>query len=331
VTEGRIDLRETKVLHRMPTGSETAIVAFSANGSRPDRFHFFPLGKLVPGASTLLVRDPSDNWYNAGLPGVGQTVEEIAGRIEAELAKMGAKRVVTVGSSMGGYAAILFGCLIGAERVVALVPQTLLDPGLPHWRPAAGVELQAPDLRPFIHDAPQTTINAVFGMDDLMDIFHVRRIASAPSVRTLGLPATNHAFPKGLHQKDEYWPFVTTLIEGRVPSMCELEPKFPSGIEEQIGDLAFAWGRGERVAATNALVDMARRHPRWVPPHHALAKGLAQIPAWGEREAVLIRDVEANPGWASPCAELTSTLTEQGRIVEAEALRAVANGAPSPP
>lgn len=282
MAETSVDLPKTTVFHRMPTESETAIVAFSSHGTRPDRFHFYRLDQFVPDASKLLVRDPADNWYNTGLPGAGDTVEEIAAAIEAELAAMGVRRAITLGSSMGAYAAILFGCLIGAERVVAQSPQTLLDPGLPHWTPPAGVELQAADLRPIIRNAPRTRIDVVIGLDELMDVFHAQRITSAPSVRVLGVPESGHAFPKKLHERNEYWPFVTTLIEGKTPSACTVEPEFPPGIEEQIEDIAFAWGRGERTEAMKALAAMARRYPDWVPPRHALAKGLALMPHWGE-------------------------------------------------
>jgi pimeloyl-ACP methyl ester carboxylesterase len=279
------DLPKTTVFHRMPTESETAIVAFSSHGTRADRFHFFRLGEFVPDASKLLVRDPADSWYNAGLPGAGDTVEEIAAAIEAELAAMGARRAIAVGSSMGAYAAILFGCLIGAERVVAQSPQTLLDPGLPHWTPPAGVRLQAPDLGPIVRETPLTKVDVVIGLDELMDVFHAQRIASAPSVRVLGVPESGHAFPKKLHARDEYWPFLTALIDGETPSMCTVEPEFPPGIEQQVVDIAFAWGRGEQMEAMEALAAMARRYPEWVPPRHALAKALAHTPRRGEAGA----------------------------------------------
>jgi hypothetical protein len=321
VAETSVDLTDTAVFHRMPTESETAIVAFGSHGTRPNRFQFFRLDRFVPDASKLLVRDPACHWYNAGLPGVGNTVEEIAAAVEVELAAMDARRVITLGSSMGAYAAILFGCLIGAEQVIAQSPQTLLDPRLPHWTPPAGVGLQAPDLRPIVREARGTKIDVIIGLDELMDVFHSRRIASAPSVRVLGVPESAHAFPKKLNEKDEYWPFLTALLDGKTPSICTVEPEFPPGIEEQIRDIAFAWGRGEQTEAMTALAAMAQRYPDWVPPHHALAKALARTPRWGEEEAALLGLVQSNPGWIRPRAQLAAALIEQGRTADAEGLR----------
>jgi pimeloyl-ACP methyl ester carboxylesterase len=260
------DSQDSVVFHSTPGDSDTVIVAFSSRGAENGHFHFFELGRVVPEPAKLLVRDPSENWYNTGLPGVGDTVDDIAKRIKKEIAKLGVKRILTIGSSMGGYAAILFGCMIGAERVIALVPQTLLDPGLPQRRPPADVRLQVADLKPIISETPQTRIDLVVALNDLLDVFHAQRVASLPSVRILGLPGVGHSFGEELNEERKYYPLITDLIEGRTPSVGELQPAFETELVDQLASAAFAWGRRDRRAAIQALVPIAERYPSWTAP-----------------------------------------------------------------
>lgn len=224
--------------------SDMAIVAFSARGAYPKPFQFLGLERAFPDASRIFVRDRSDRWYNAGLPGVGDTVEAIATRLRAELERAGAKRTIAVGPSMGGYAAILFGCLIGAQRTIALAPQTLLHPGLPERVPAAAVPLQVPDLEPIVRAAPQTEVDVVVAWQDTLDVFHAQRIAHLASVRILGVMGADHNFARSLLKQGEFWPFMTGLIEGRPPEICVVDPPLQPAMTKRIAAALADWGLG---------------------------------------------------------------------------------------
>lgn len=256
---------DTPMLISTPGNAEPAIVAFSARDAKPHQFHFFHLSKFFPDSAKILVRDPSATWYNTGLPGVGDTVEELAARIRHEVAGFGAKQILTIGMSMGGYAAILFGCLTQADRAIALVPQTLLDPRFPQRCPSPDVELQVPDLRPVIRDAPMTKIDLVAAWDDLLDVFHAQRVAEFPSVRVLGVPG-EHGFLKALGDREEFWPFITELVEGDTMNVCDVKPQFAQDIIDHLGNAAFALGRGEKMAAMRILIPVAERYPDWTAP-----------------------------------------------------------------
>ena len=65
-------------------------------------------------------------WYQKGVRGIGEGVEEVADFIRDVADREGVRRIITVGNSMGGYAAILFGVLAGAEVALAFSPQTNL-------------------------------------------------------------------------------------------------------------------------------------------------------------------------------------------------------------
>jgi pimeloyl-ACP methyl ester carboxylesterase len=301
----------------MPAESEVAIVSFSAMGGGRAHFHFFRTLEPLPGISKLLVRDPLGRWYNDGLPGVGYTVEEIAERIELEVAKLGAKRVITLGSSMGGYASILFGCLIGAERAIALAPQTYLDPILPH-APSADVELQVPDLRSILRETTVTKVDLVAGWDALIDVFHAQRLAEFPQLRVLALRGYIHSFISALHSEGKLLPLVIELSEGGTPEICEVEPQITSDSEERIAATVFAVERSEWEPVVQEIAPVAERYPDWAGPNFTLGQALFNLEDWEGAEAVQARAVRANPGWTQPRTILVSAMLKRDRLGEAE-------------
>ena len=76
----------------------------------------------------LLVRDIQSQWYHRGVPGLGAHVDEVAESLRGLVRSIRPGPVWTIGQSMGGYAAILFGMLLEAERIVAFGPLSHLDP-----------------------------------------------------------------------------------------------------------------------------------------------------------------------------------------------------------
>lgn len=305
------------VFYAMPSDSRTAIVAFGAKGGGKRHFHFFKLLQPLPGLTKLLVRDPSDSWYNAGLPGAGETVGEIAGTLEGALADLGATRVVTCGSSMGGYAALLFGCMIGAERAIAIGPQTLLDPVLPH-APLANVELQVADLEPVVRDASGTAIELVVGWDSLLDIFHARRVAEHPSVRVLAMPKGHHLFLNDLNREGKLVPLITELVDGGTPDLCHVDPPLDTEAERRIGDAVFAAHRRQWRLAAESIGPVAEQHPRWAGPNLHYGWALAKMGESAGAELALTRAITANPQWVLPREHLAEVYLEQGRAEEAE-------------
>jgi acetyl esterase/lipase len=273
--EGWIELGDDLVFHRVPVDSEDLIVAFSARPIELGRFHFFSLTDLFPSASKLLVRDPSRSWYNAGLPGIGETVGEIAVWLREQVDLLSAKRVIMTGPSMGGYAAILFGCMLGAERVVAISPQTLLDPALRWMVPPAELALQVPDLEPVIRDAPETRIDVVFGWGSMLDTFHAQRVAAAPSVRLFSARG-GHDLARELNERERLWPLLGELIDGRVPSDCGVDPQLDPELLPTLREAIVATAREDWTAAAVAATLLAERCPDWPTARVARAELLSR-------------------------------------------------------
>jgi pimeloyl-ACP methyl ester carboxylesterase len=93
-------------------------------------FEFFNLTKGIR-VKKIYVRDMRQSWYHATLPGIANapsgTVDGVANHLKKLIKQQRPRKVVVVGNSAGGYAALLFGCLIGAHVVHAFAPQTFID------------------------------------------------------------------------------------------------------------------------------------------------------------------------------------------------------------
>jgi len=112
---------------RLIAGHDQVVLAFGGMASRlqmpPAEF-----GRTFADRQCDLIfyKDLQQCWYQRGLLGLSDDVPSTAAYIKRTVAEHGWKNVYTVGTSAGGYAAILFGALIGAARIVTFSPQTLI-------------------------------------------------------------------------------------------------------------------------------------------------------------------------------------------------------------
>ncbi|HEX3432921.1 MAG TPA: hypothetical protein VHT25_02545 [Solirubrobacteraceae bacterium] len=118
------------VQQEMQSESRTLLVAFGGLRGRIDvpPFEFLALTGDFP-IKRLYVRDLDQAWYHRGAPRTrARNLEELAGVLLEIVAAQEVDRIVTIGNSSGGYAALAFGTLLGADTVLAFAPQTVIDP-----------------------------------------------------------------------------------------------------------------------------------------------------------------------------------------------------------
>jgi pimeloyl-ACP methyl ester carboxylesterase len=112
----------------MESDARTLLLAFGGLnrqiGMPP--FEFFSLTRDIP-VKRLFVRDPRQAWYHCGMPQHGASLMSVADSLRGLIARHDVERLVVVGNSAGGYAALVFGTLLGAETVLCFAPQTVLD------------------------------------------------------------------------------------------------------------------------------------------------------------------------------------------------------------
>lgn len=182
------------------------IVAFSSLGvDRADKpFEFRGLLKRED-CAVLLVRDLATSWYHL-TPGLGQGPNSLVDAIAART--RGHRRVVTVGFSMGGYAALLVGRTIGADAIIALAPQTSISPqqlmpwGDRRWEQALGRVYRSGDrrmldLEPLFRDtrhllATQAITLCTSGVGDAFDERHAAHLERFAKVHRVGVDPLSH-------------------------------------------------------------------------------------------------------------------------------------------
>ena len=110
------------------SGSSTLLITFAgisgALGVYP--FEFFKITKGFD-VDKIFIRDVNQAWYHKGLNGIGNNIEEIADYFKKLIEKYNYNKVVCLGNSMGGYAALVIGKLIDADIILSFAPQTFLD------------------------------------------------------------------------------------------------------------------------------------------------------------------------------------------------------------
>lgn len=108
--------------------SRTLLIAFGGMRNRIGMppFEFLSLTGGLP-VKRMFVRDLRQAWYHRGMPEHGSTLLDVARSLEELLGKHDVERLVVAGNSSGGYGALVFGTLLGADTVLCFAPQTVLD------------------------------------------------------------------------------------------------------------------------------------------------------------------------------------------------------------
>ena len=196
------------VVYDFPESSRTAVVAFGGLFTRMGGippFEFFGQLDDVP-AARVFVRDLDQAWYQCGIRGVARDIAGGAAWLGDLLSEHRIERTVCVGCSAGGFAAIAFGCLVGAERVHAFGAQTTIrrrdlwragdhrwDKYLKAMRPKTRGRSTVRDVKPVVEaNGQRTAITLHWGSSERRDGFHARRLASLPNVAVVSYDDLGH-------------------------------------------------------------------------------------------------------------------------------------------
>jgi acetyl esterase/lipase len=132
---------------------------------------------------------------------------EVADSLGRLIAVQNPARVVMAGVSAGGYAALAFGAILGADVVLAFSPQTVIDPEVlaaindHRWDSwvqgliaAHALDRSWADLREALPAAAnaRTRYEVYFAEADPFDKLHAERLAGVPRVRLYRLGRGGH-------------------------------------------------------------------------------------------------------------------------------------------
>ena len=252
------------------TRADSLLIVFSCANSKS--FTFFLNTQSMP-CDVLYVRDPFLNhWYQSGVEAgsdvnaLAETLKRLSGSYRA---------VYCLGSSMGGYASLLFGALLRARRVIALAPQVVLDPSFPR-SPHRDTPLHYADIRALVKAATTTEILIAFGDLDLVDSYNISLLQEGgrfpEHVSVFSYRAFDHLFPKALQKASPLDQYFSQIFTGFTPETHGLPFRAGLGLApEQIAAVQAAvplYFRKDYGAAFALLKPLADRHPEWWAAKH---------------------------------------------------------------
>lgn len=146
------------------------------------------------GASAVLMNTVPRSYYADGIPGLGDGIDATAAALRRIVAAVRPRAVVTLGISMGGYGALLFGALLPADRILAFSPESRLL--LPGSRSRAVLRRRSPptylDVLPLLGNALGTELALYFGETELHDVYAAWRLRELPGAHLYSVQGAGH-------------------------------------------------------------------------------------------------------------------------------------------
>lgn len=183
--------------------ADTLIVSFAGNaklfGGIP-RFEFVNFLKQFNVSKHFYI-DEHNDLYHKGLIGT-TSIDETVTYLKNEIKQY--KRVLFLGNSGGGYAAILFGSLLEVTMVLAFVPQTIRRNDI--------VDEKYRDISHFINNKTKYYIygdTSIINPLDCHHISHCERIAHHPNVFLI---KKNGLYLKEMRDSGELFDILKTII-----------------------------------------------------------------------------------------------------------------------
>ena len=173
--------------------------------------HFIDAMARVAGLNVIYLHDKKRLFYCDGLPELGNGLDATLDALRQRLTMYGGAKTVTFGSSAGGYGALLYGILLGADRVLALSPPVTTLREVSHqlndYRARATLKRlelrlgeRARDIRRVLeqNDGPHPRIDIVYGAENALDRAHATYLAGLPNVNLYPLAGVETHNTNGL-------------------------------------------------------------------------------------------------------------------------------------
>jgi hypothetical protein len=161
-------------------------LAMSMDGIPPFEFCNI-LNKILPQYDKYFYIDKKQTWYHKGMEGISKNIPETVEYLREKIS--GYDKVYFIGNSSGGYAALLFGSLLGVDKILAFQPQTDLSK-------CNGVKFKDPkyiDIKPYLNYNTKYLLfgNTTAPSGHNHDINQCVRIADQENVSLVKIPRLN--------------------------------------------------------------------------------------------------------------------------------------------
>lgn len=173
----------------------------------------------------IYIRDLKQSWYQMGLPGLSDDLNSTATYLKKVVRKYGDKKLITVGNSMGGFAAIFFAAALGNAHAIAFAPQTFIGPidrfihkdkrwnrEILHTYAATLFKRKHFNLKKALKKETDSNWEAdvVIGSGHRLDLLHAKSLENFPQIRIRKYPSNEHRVVKELRDQGH----LADILEG---------------------------------------------------------------------------------------------------------------------
>ena len=188
VVDAKSEFAGIAPIERMSGKTDFTALAFSslAQALSMPVSEFFGMSSRS-GQTTYFIKDHTQAWYQRGLLGLSQNIPSTVD-VLTRLTAQSAHDIRCFGASAGGFAAILFGNLLKARKVVAFSPQTILNQQTidrfrsQDTRIADVLKGQYLDLVPLLEHNETCEIHIHYGAGQTDDVAAAERLRGLPNV-----------------------------------------------------------------------------------------------------------------------------------------------------
>lgn len=290
-----------------------------ADGARPVRATY---GRLrVEGCNRILVRPASKAWYHDGVPGLGTTLQETAAALGKIVQAIKPSHVTTFGASTGGYAAVAFGSLLQADRIVALSAELqLMLPGSRSARDLSGAPRKFGDLLPHLQDRKPGSVWLVATEAEIVELHGAVRAAALPAVQAVAVRNTPHLTARSIDADDSWMRLFAAALDPR-DQMPTLHKEGDLLNDRTAIDAAFEAHSlliEKRAAeAERYALQASERRPDWPLAQHLLGRVLSALGRDTEAETAAGQAAALEPTQAPFLHHHGLVLARLGRFAEA--------------
>lgn len=193
----------------MSTEPKTLVVSFAGNGLAYGgvpkiEFKNF-LKQHFSHFDAQFYIDDSCQCYHHGMQGISKNIDETTEYLRA--AFEGYDRIICLGSSAGGYAAILFGSLLKVDSVIAFIPQTVLTSPYRDERYR--------NLKPHINPTTNYFLYGDISIDDVNNCHHISQCENIAMLSNVKLHKLRGVNLKALKHSGQLLKIIQCNIEGK--------------------------------------------------------------------------------------------------------------------
>lgn len=156
--------------YKLINGKKNLIICFGGmalqfGGIIPFEFLKYLSSIYINDCDLIFFIDKYQCWYHKGIKDITNNIDETVLYINNIIDKGIYNKIIFMGTSAGGYAAILFGSLCkNVNNVISFVPQTILK---------NSINLKYSNLKNIINENTKYTLYGDISIEDISDVHHI--------------------------------------------------------------------------------------------------------------------------------------------------------------